>query len=206
MLEVRTGLEVDDITRLLKVCLDATYHTFQDTHYQTDLWDSNGLACIGHSCQLSDGRNREQGSVHLTPAPRVWKRYVDDTCTAIPSRLFHDNLNGVNEHIQFTLEMEADNSLPFLDVMLYHRPDGSIHTSVYRKPTHTDHYLDFSHHPLEHKRSVVTTLFCRASSITSTMFAANGQRIAPLQEAEDERISSTLHLQIARREERFKAR
>ena len=34
MLEVRTGLEVDDITRLLKVCLDATYHTFQDTHYQ----------------------------------------------------------------------------------------------------------------------------------------------------------------------------
>ena len=109
----------------------------------------------------------------FTPAPRFWKRYVDDTCTAIPSylvTLLHDHLNGVNEHIQFTLEMEEDHSLPCLDVLLHHQPDGSIQTSVYRKPTHTDRYLDFSsHHPLEHKRSVVKTLFSRADALTSMM-------------------------------------
>ena len=69
-----------------------------------------------------------------------------------------------------SLEIEKDGLLPFLDVLLHHQPDGSLHTFVYRKPTHTDRYLDFSsHHPLTHKRSVVTTLFSRANSLSSTM-------------------------------------
>ena len=96
--------------------------------------------------------------------PRFWKRYVNDTCTALPAdsaSSFHDHLNSVNEHIQFTVEKEKDGVLPFLD--------GTIETSVYRKQMHTDRYLDFlSHHPLSHKKSVVKSLLSRAKALSST--------------------------------------
>ena len=87
--------------------------------------------------------------------PQFWKRYVDDTITALPQESvtqFHNHLNSINPHIKFMVEIESDNCLPFLDVLLVNESDGSVTTSVYRKPTHTDRYLDFSsHHPLAHK-------------------------------------------------------
>ena len=102
-----------------------------------------------------------------------WKRYVDDTCTAVPADRVDDlmnHLNSVESSIQFTVEIEHDGKLPFLDVLLSHNiKDGSITTTVFRKPTHTDKYLDFeSHHPLSHKMSVVNTLLSRAYSHISS--------------------------------------
>jgi hypothetical protein len=106
-------------------------------------------------------------------APQFWKRYVDDTITALPEDTvshFHSHLNSVNPHIKFTVETESDNCLPFLDILLTHESDGNITTSVYRKPIHTDRYLDFSsHHPLAHKVSVIRTLYCRASALSSSL-------------------------------------
>ena len=105
--------------------------------------------------------------------PRFWKRYVDDTCTVLPAddvQRFLDHLSRVEPSIRFTVEVESDGKLPFLDVLLRHNPDGSVSTTVYRKPTHTDRYLDFaSHHPLAHKIAVVRTLHSRAKTINSSV-------------------------------------
>ena len=71
---------------------------------------------------------------------RFWKRYVDDTCTALPRSRCQElleHLNSTEATIQFTLELESEGKLPFLDVLLQHHGDGSISTSVFRKPTHT---------------------------------------------------------------------
>ena len=114
---------------------------------------------------------QEALSTFHTP-PRFWRRYVDDTCTALPSNLvdsFHDHLNSIDPCIQFTIERESNGQLPFLDILLNREEDGSISTSVYRKATHTDQYLSFhSHHPAAHKRAVVRTLMCRAEALSSS--------------------------------------
>ena len=83
---------------------------------------------------------------------------------------FLDHLNNVEPSIQFTVEVESNGKLPFLDVLLEHEEDGSISTTVYRKPTHTDRYLGFtSHHPLAHKIAVVKMLHGRAEAISSSV-------------------------------------
>ena len=78
-------------------------------------------------------------------------------------------LTQFNEHIQFTVEEEKDGSIAFLETMTTRNPDGPIKTSVYRKATHTDKYLQLnSHHPSQHKRSVARSLLDRAKNIPST--------------------------------------
>ena len=97
---------------------------------------------------------------------------MDDTCTALPLDLvdsLHQHLNSVDPNIQFTVEKEKDGQLAFLDILLSRDSEGSISTSVYWQPTHTDQYLNFqSHHPVAHKRSVVRTLMSRAESLSSS--------------------------------------
>ena len=95
--------------------------------------------------------------------------YIDDTFTALPEEQvdwFLDHLNMVEPSIKFTMEKESNGSLSFLDTLVTHHDDGSLSTSVYRKKTHTDRYLDFtSHHPLAHKVAVARTLMTRANRI-----------------------------------------
>jgi len=83
---------------------------------------------------------------------------------------FHQHLNSINPNIQFILELEDTKvkGLPFLDTITTRR-GMQLEVNVYRKPTHTDRYLDFnSHHPLSRKRSVVSTLQRRAQNLPST--------------------------------------
>ena len=89
------------------------------------------------------------GSTSLNPS--MWLRYVDDTYFLWPHQedvqTLLDHVNSIRPSIQFTMEKEQDNKLPFLDILLTHTEQG-FRSSVYRKPTFTWQYLNFNSHHL----------------------------------------------------------
>nr|VZI29293.1 unnamed protein product [Spirometra erinaceieuropaei] len=71
--------------------------------------------------------------------------------------------------LQFTMEEEVEDKLPFLDVLVCRQPNGELATSVYRKPTNTLQILSYnSNHSPQHKRSCVRTLYRRVETHCST--------------------------------------
>ena len=102
--------------------------------------------------------------------PRMWKRYVDDTFV-IQQKSHKDT------SIQFTVEEAGqDDSIPFLDILVTPKPDGTFTTKVYRKPTHTGQYLQWdSNYNLASKCSVINTLTHRARTICSTSELVNNE-------------------------------
>ena len=64
------------------------------------------------------------------------------------------------------MEGEKDNCISFLDISITRDHTGTLDTNIYRKPTHSERYLNFkSEHPLEHKSAVVNALTHRANSL-----------------------------------------
>ena len=115
----------------------------------------------------------EVQAIMASPSPPVlWKRYVDDTFIIIHKQdkdSFLEHLNNIHPNIKFTSEeTRPDGAIPFLDILIAPKDDGSLQTSVYRKPTHTDLYLQWdNHHTIPSKYSVVGTLHHRAKTICS---------------------------------------
>ena len=81
---------------------------------------------------------------------------MDDTFVIIQKTQedsFFKHINTIDDKIQFTKEASrSDGSMPFLDTLVTINVDGSLNTKVYRKPTHTDLYLQWdSHHSIGSK-------------------------------------------------------
>ena len=101
---------------------------------------------------------------------KFYGRYVDDIFIVHDRNVEHiiDIFNTAHSAINFTSESEKDGSLPFLDVLLERRDDGSIRRSVYHKPTWSGQYLHFnSAVPMNRKRNLIKTLANRVYKISS---------------------------------------
>ena len=100
-----------------------------------------------------------------------WERYVDDTFTFVKKGEI-DNviniLNGFHEDVQFTHEVEKDGTIAFLDVNVIKKDDGTFTTSVYRKKTDTNLYINWkAFAPKQWKIGTLKGMFRRAFLICS---------------------------------------
>ena len=92
--------------------------------------------------------NFEEKALRTAPRPpSIWLTYVDNTFVVIHENNgenFTDHINSIDIHIKFTLEIEQDGLLPFLDTAIILNDDASIDTRLYRKPTHTNQNLNWT--------------------------------------------------------------
>jgi len=170
-----TSLEVDDVMELLEFVLTTTYFSFRGQIYRQKFGTAMGspVSPLVANMFMEHLEQKLLATVPEEMKPRLWKRYVDDILEVVKKgkvEVLTEFMNGLDESgsIQFTYETETDGKLPFLDLQLVRKEDNSLKLQIYRKPTHTDQYLNFtSHHPIEHKLSVVRTLLDRSRSLVS---------------------------------------
>ena len=94
---------------------------------------------------------RGKSPKHCTVPPRFWCRFVDDTFVIhkeVYKQDFLQHINSVDPAIKSTVEdNKEDGSIPFLVTTVKPEENGGLSITVYRKPTHTDQYLQWdSHH------------------------------------------------------------
>ncbi len=168
----RTDLSVDQLCELLSLCLDNTYFSYGNKFYQQSHGCSMGspISPIVSNLYMEQFEQRALAT-YTGITPSRWYRYVDDTCVIVRTNQldnFFAHINDIDHNIKFTQEGLVDNKLPFLDCLITVEQDRSLSVSVFRKPTHTDQYLQFgSNHPLIQKLGVVKTLFHRADTIVT---------------------------------------
>ena len=103
--------------------------------------------------------------------PTYYRRYVDDIFLMFQERShikkFLRYMNSRHTNMNFTVEEEVDNSLPFLDIKIT-REGGKLTTSIYRKKTFSGVYVNYnSFLPRDYKRGLISTLLHRAYTICS---------------------------------------
>ena len=170
-LHKRTTMSVSHIINLLEFCLNSTSFVYQEQFYQQIEGAAMGSPLSPIVANIFMEKFEEALTTGTHP-PSLWKRYADDIFVIQEERYkneFFQHINSLEDNIKFTAETnKADGSMPSLDTLVTPRSDGSLETKVYRKPTHTNQYLQWiSHHAINNKCSIISTLLHRARNICS---------------------------------------
>ena len=175
--EVVDHLDREDVMHLLKVVLNNCVFSFQGKFYKQLHGAAIGPPCssvVANMCMEYFEKRALGPELPMSFTISTWLRYVDDALTIVKKGTWDsllNHLNSIDPNIKFTIEPpNKQGAIPFLDT--FPRPLGNnnkIVTSVYRKPTHMDRYLDFnSNHPKSAKCAVVGALTDRAKNVFSS--------------------------------------
>ena len=172
MLDEGTSLPPMEICQSTKLCLRSTYFQFEESFYEQREGATMGspLSPVIANIFVENLEERVLNTAILRPSVSFRYVHVDDTFvtwthgdTAL--RKFHQHLNQQSSSIQFTMEEEKDDQLLFLDVLVSWAKE-KLRTSVYRKPTHTDRYINSnSHHHSGVFRGTILCLRDRAYNV-----------------------------------------
>ena len=148
-LKDRTDWDIDDIIKLLEICIETHFKTIDGYIYtQTDgmpIGKSISGPIAGIYLHWFERTYIFNDTCEFKP--HFWKRMRDDILIVWKQGdsefdRFYWYLMGIEPRIKFTVEREKDGILPFMDIHIRREKDKLV-TKVYRKDTHTNRYLNW---------------------------------------------------------------
>ncbi|XP_044594004.1 uncharacterized protein LOC123271684 [Cotesia glomerata] len=156
------NLDQELLLDLVKFCFHSGYFLFQRNYYIQKEGCGIGspaspvIAITAVDYVISKALERLDFEIPVVAA------YVDDLFLIIPRDKVDtvvNVFNSINKDIQFTIEVEQDGKIPYLDVLVERTRSGELRTSWYQKPYSSGRVLNFkSNHPLSQKLGVAQGL------------------------------------------------
>ena len=169
------GIWKQDFKDLLRISTQGTVFYFDGSYYRqidgvamgSPLGPAlaNAFLCHHEASWLDD--------CPLSYAPVFYARYVDDIFVLLRSaehvHQLATYLSSKHTNINFTFEVEENETLPFLDVKVF-RDGDCFTTSIHRKATFSGVFTNYSAFiPIEYKRGLIDTLLHRAYMVNSSL-------------------------------------
>ena len=169
--EINTKLSREEMKKLLYLCTKEMHFSYNGKIYQ----QVDGVAMgspLGPVLANIFMVFLESSLVPQLEDVGLWYRYVDDTFTFIRKGKVEEvqrRLSEFHGSIDFTFEREIEGRISFLDVMVVTKEDRSFDTSVHRKKTDTNIYINWeAFAPRVWKIGTLKGLIRRAFTICST--------------------------------------
>ena len=122
LLEERTCIPIGNLMEMLTFHLETTYFRMGSDIYRQEegLAMGSPLSLVLANLYMEYFEEMALGSTSLKPS--MWLRNVDDTFILWPHqedvKILLDRVNSIRPSLQFTMEKERDNKLPFLEVLV----------------------------------------------------------------------------------------
>lgn len=170
----KTGL-----INILDVCLQQNFFQFNGEVFKMEqgLPMGSQLSPLLSNIFMDDIENKIFNNLNINRNKIIfWKRYVDDVLciwkgTPIEIKQFLEQINNIHKNIKFTMEMEIDNSINFLDLKIYKNlNNNNLEFGIYHKPTQTDITIPkFSNHCDTHKFAAFNSYIHRLTNTPITI-------------------------------------
>lgn len=166
-----TRINLDLFLEMVELCINNSYFCFRGKFYQQTFGTAMGspLSPILADYVMED--LLESVTKKLKFNVRVLKKYVDDLFLVLPQTEVQNTLETFNQydhHLQFTIEMEKDGTLPFLDTLVIRHDDQSATTKWYSKPISSGRLLNYhSFHPTAMKMNVAMNFMKRVLQLST---------------------------------------
>ena len=156
------GFSETELKKLLITCTQKSHFQFNNEYYEQVDGVSMGSPLGPFFANIFMSHLE---SLHISKLKALgvisWHRYVDDVFAVVENDTCHlnilDILNSIHKNIDFTIEEEQNNSLPFLDALVRRTNDG-FKTKLYQKSTFTGVYLNWT--SLTSRKYKISLIYC----------------------------------------------